>query len=290
MATLAGPLGDVKKALSPSHGSMNQPFSRSSPEGQHVCEIDGCAQSYRRRGDLTRHKRKHGSQQETFDCRALHCDRVGKKGFLRRDKLNDHMLAGHDEDTSVTCGYCGKNIPRDLVSLHGPSMYRGIIGAYRTCPVPRCSFKVHIHDFRSDAQFVRMDRLQNHLLEKHDLNHRLTFLNLLKQRGYDAGSCNTVCPICPTNPQFDSHGEFAQHFMQTHFDGPACLDHKERSCRLNCWGRKSRQWPMNCISVPIEVHRHRRTILRIFPDFRNYLVWEDVRRCNLVRSGSQPVV
>jgi hypothetical protein len=245
------------------------------PDCRYICDVRGCTKTYLHTGDLVRHKKSHGSQKAHY-CPALHCDRVEKRGFARQDKLNDHMLAGHDEDTLFSCSHCQDHFTRDVFLIHSR---RNRPVYFRTCPLPKCSFKAH-----TGYDFQYLDILRNHLLEKHDLRHRLGFVDLLKQRGYDARTGDFICPVCPANLRFHSHEEFLDHSMQTHFHGPDCGRHADGSCETKCWGRSLINRLSACDFVPIEVHRHRRTFLRIFPDFNHYPVWGDIERCSPVGS------
>jgi hypothetical protein len=221
-----------------------------------VCEVEGCgAGPYKQRGGLTRHSKKHNAQQ-LYECPAVDCVRTGKNGFTRNDKLLDHTLAGHDEESPLKCSTCGGIFTRDIFAAHLPySDSLGSLGDYRTCPLPRCSYKVYVFGWPF-SQFTNLKKLQHHLREKHDLNARIHCTNLLQQRGYDARTCEVVCPVCPSKCRFPGHLEFATHFGQVHLDG------KDR-------------W--DCRSVPDEVRQARRTILRIWPDFKLYPVWEDIK-------------
>lgn len=238
------------------------------------CNAEGClSRPFKRRGDLIRHSRKHGPHQ-THDCPAFHCNRTGQRGFTRKDKLVDHMLAGHDEDSLFTCPECKIHLSRDLIAIH--FRYRttlGLLQDYRTCPMPRCSFKVHHWHWEQKS----MDKIQNHVLEKHDLKSRLNFTNLLEQRGYDARSCEVICPVYPSRCQFSDHTKFSEHFMQTHFHGPVCSEHADGSCAVSCYGRRLLSKLSMCTPVPDEHIRHRRTILRICPDFELSPAWNDMR-------------
>jgi hypothetical protein len=250
---------------------------RPSHAGPFTCDVDGCiSKPFKRRGDLRRHSKKHGSQQR-YDCPAFDCNRTGKRGFTREDKLVDHMCDGHDDDTIFTCSKCHGQLSRDLVSIHeprDPDVRK--IQVRRTCPLPRCSFKVGWR-FVWERHDQKMDTLQSHLLDKHDLKHRLSFANLLEQRGFDAQTCEFVCPICPVTSRFSGQAEFLKHFMQAHFHGPVCGWHANGSCDTECHGRTAYYLLDECTSVPDEVRQHRRTILRIWPCFEKYPIWEDIK-------------
>jgi hypothetical protein len=257
--------------------------SRPEPDKHFVCDVPGCrARSFKRRGDLRRHSKKHNTQ-HVYDCSAVDCNRTGKRGFTRKDKMVDHMLAGHDEDAIFSCLVCGVKLPRDIFAVHDRRRYviNGALNFYRTCPL-RCSFKVRVPKIWTIAggltvMLKRMDTLQYHLLEKHDLRERRNYTNLLEQKGYDARTCEAICPICTPKCKFSDHEEFKEHFVQTHFLGPACSEHdSDKSCPIQCHGRDQRSRLTNCTSVPDEVRQHRCTILRLWPMFGNHPVWEDI--------------
>jgi hypothetical protein len=243
-----------------------------------VCDVAGCnSRPFARRGDLTRHKHGHNPRQ-LHDCPASTCNRKGTRGFFRKDKLFDHILAGHDEDTPFICPECGDDLPRDVVALHLEHRFlRGTpltrLDDYRTCPLPRCSFKVRCTRSGDWSQ-----KLQSHLCEKHDTMERRHYTNLLQSRGYDAQSGKMLCPICPSGLQFSHIPAFSEHFVQIHFDGPVCSVHTDDSCVENCYGQYALRRLRTCTSVPNEVRQHRRTMLRIWPDFADYRgVWDDIR-------------
>lgn len=200
-----------------------------------VCDVAGCGSRYKYHGDLTRHKHSHNPT-VLHSCPASTCDRIGRRGFSRKDKLVDHMLAGHDDDTLFTCPRCLKELPRDLYAIH--KTVSEPIHCWRTCPLPRCSFKKNIYGWRSKA-IARSNAkaLQSHLLEKHDLKARTYYSNLLRQRGWDANTCDYVCPVCPTHIHFSEDGEFEKHFMATHYVGSSCATHTAGSCIEMCYHR-----------------------------------------------------
>jgi hypothetical protein len=49
-----------------------------------------CGKVFKRQRDLQRHRRSHDPTARRFSCPYQGCDRVGTKGFLRRDKLVEH--------------------------------------------------------------------------------------------------------------------------------------------------------------------------------------------------------
>jgi hypothetical protein len=156
MESESQPAGDVSTVYRPSSESQQVTPSPELPTGQSpagdhrpshagpfTCDVDGCtSKPFKRCGDLRRHSKKHDSQQR-YDCPALDCDRTGRRGFIRRDKLVDHMCDGHDDDTIFTCPMCLSQLPRDLISVHRPRDSDIMkLQERRTCPLPRCSFKV----------------------------------------------------------------------------------------------------------------------------------------------------
>lgn len=242
----------------------------------HTCHVTGCkARPFKRRGDLKRHSRKHEPQQ-IYICSAIDCDRRGTNGFTRRDKLFDHMLAGHDETTIFVCSACKLHVPRDLMPAHTPSN-SGNLAYYRTCPLPRCSFKVHAGGYNGSTYVEALNGLQAHLSQKHDVKARLCFADLLKQRGYDAETCSIICPICVPGYGFPNHQAFYEHFMGSHFLGPVCGEHADAMCSCFCPGRLPSWRFAKSTLVPEEVRRHCRAILRVLPDFKQHPVWADIK-------------
>jgi hypothetical protein len=54
-----------------------------------------CGSSYAREGDLKRHERYHPPKYRTFHCSQPGCERKGRKGFYRREKLRIHERRVH---------------------------------------------------------------------------------------------------------------------------------------------------------------------------------------------------
>ncbi|RDW65176.1 hypothetical protein BP5796_09868 [Coleophoma crateriformis] len=60
---------------------------------RYTCDHPGCGQRVARRGDLVRHRLKHGVPQ--YPCLVVGCGRRGPKAFYRIDKLRAHQLKRH---------------------------------------------------------------------------------------------------------------------------------------------------------------------------------------------------
>ncbi|KAE9376433.1 hypothetical protein N431DRAFT_435763 [Stipitochalara longipes BDJ] len=58
-------------------------------EHRHHCP--SCIQTFGRRSDRNRHAMVHNPVAPRYDCSFPGCDRVGRHGFLRRDKLTQHQ-------------------------------------------------------------------------------------------------------------------------------------------------------------------------------------------------------
>ena len=54
-----------------------------------------CTKSYSRRGDLERHAKSHAQTPELYDCPMPRCQHTGWNGFLRKDKLVQHLRRMH---------------------------------------------------------------------------------------------------------------------------------------------------------------------------------------------------
>ncbi|KAF2134131.1 hypothetical protein P153DRAFT_363116 [Dothidotthia symphoricarpi CBS 119687] len=266
---------DLPQAVQDVYESFNEQeiTTLSAPTKVFLCGFESCkSKPFKRRAELHRHELKHGKKPD-FPCMAQGCKRGGNKGFHRKDKLVDHMLHGHDEDTLFKCEEPGCNVEltRDVLPIH---VHWGNIYAslkyWRKCPMPRCPFKVF-------AERKSLDTLQNHLLEKHDVNGRANFAKVIAERGYDFNTCRIKCPICPHDNQFAIHADFYAHFMRHHFDGPVCALDEDASCLKNCGGRNANFRLSRCTSVPDEVREHRRKLLSLWPDFAIYPVWDDLK-------------
>ncbi|KAH7391733.1 hypothetical protein BKA66DRAFT_458355 [Pyrenochaeta sp. MPI-SDFR-AT-0127] len=240
-----------------------------------VCDHEGCkSQPFKRRGDLTRHQLKHGTHGK-LACPAQDCKRHGIRSFVRPDKLRDHILAGHDDDTICLCPDCGKSFTRDLFSVHhyqisvDPFFH---LSDYRTCPLPRCSYKVH--------ERHGIDTLQLHILNNHDLKGRARFSDVLLGRGYDFQSLEIICPMCGPNCRFPNHADLYHHFDQFHQHLPICRRHRNTSCPADCSRRYVYFRPGTSKSDSDDIRQHRLTILSLWPEFRHHFVFDDIKRCS----------
>jgi hypothetical protein len=85
-------------SLSPSPSlnpaSQSQLPSPNTFNGRHICRL--CSSTFKRKGDLRRHSKKHFPEQAGFHCRHPHCERNGRNGFYRRDKLIAHQKQVHN--------------------------------------------------------------------------------------------------------------------------------------------------------------------------------------------------
>jgi len=179
-----------------------------------TCDLEDCrAGPYKRWADLERHQRKHSSQYR-FECSAQYCKFTSARAFPRKDKLREHILAGHDDDTILKCPddhECVVHITRDYLALHGET-FSGL-QKFRKCPIPKCSFKLN-------AARQSLDLLLQHLLEKHDARGRAKVAALLSQRGYDHATLQIMCPVCTDDLSlFEDYVDFYQHFLLNHTIG-----------------------------------------------------------------------
>lgn len=248
-----------------------------------VCDHSTCTKIFKRKGDLTRHKKLH-EQKRNFRCMAQECE----FSFTRNDKLMDHIRAGHEAEDLFACTHprCSMLLTRDVLPLHWHVGYRKTIDysslkRFRQCPLPRCNF-------RTRTSSSDLDSLQDHLLNDHDPKGRKMYASLLVSRGYDHESVNIVCPICTEGTAFNEHKEFGFHFLEMHCPtlsvdntGPRC----DREINLVMEGTISRLWSWEPArqrwgDITDEQRKHRRTILSLLPFFSGHPVWEDIENCS----------
>jgi hypothetical protein len=76
----------------------------------HYCDFSGCEKSFKRKGDLTKHKKKHNFPEH--HCPYNLCSRAFPEGFHHRDKLVAHLVAKHKHVKEEA-----KHLVKNLVSI-----------------------------------------------------------------------------------------------------------------------------------------------------------------------------
>jgi hypothetical protein len=259
-----------------------------------TCDSQGCkSKTFSSRTDLYRHQQAHETN-IWYSCAAEDCLRKGKKGFYREDKLIDHMIAAHDNDTLFACPdnhlsrhglrrKCGGLLfTRDIMAIHALDGYQhrslARLNEYRDCPLPKCPYRIYL-----GRQGASLDPLQAHLINKHDAKGRQNFTGRIRERGYDAATGEIICPLCPGETRLADHSSFYHHFFVAHFDGPVMsVDASDNipACLKNRYGKAGWNGFAGCTSVSDGVRQCRRTILSLWPNFADYPVWEDVKACS----------
>ena len=231
-----------------------------------VCDIQECKKGFKSKGNLVRHQKSHAGTRQ-FRCPALQCEYT----FTRKDKCMDHIWAGHDDDTVFNCPKpdCHVSLTRDMLYMHLGSDFVGV-HYYRQCPLPKCSFR---------TPTSTLNTLQQHLLEKHDTKGRKRFATTLANRGYDHESAKVLCPLCPEGTVFENHGDFRSHFIINHCPHPQMRSEEDLRSLVNGPWYIPVGYLRGCSPIPDEVREHRRTILSVWPAFKDHPVWNDVKRC-----------
>jgi hypothetical protein len=261
-----------------------------------ICDSQGCkSKTFSSRTDLYRHQRAHETK-IWYSCAAEDCLRKGKKGFYREDKLMDHMIAAHDNDTLFACPdnhwsrhwlrrKCGGLLfTRDIMAIHALNGYQHSLLArlneYRDCPLPKCPYRIYL-----GRKGASLDPLQAHLINKHDAKGRQNLPGRIRERGYDAATGEIICPVCPREARLADHSSFYHHFFAAHFDRPATGIYAfgvDVSVDIPPYTKPLYHEPIrsalkSCTFVPDEVRQSRRTILSLWPNFEGHPVWEDVK-------------
>jgi hypothetical protein len=91
----SSPTSNLTAVTSPSTSATTPSIIDSSPDG-HLCRI--CHSTFTRPSDLKRHEGVHFPEQRIYHCKQLGCERKGRKGFYRRDKLKMHERTVHGLD------------------------------------------------------------------------------------------------------------------------------------------------------------------------------------------------
>lgn len=244
------------------------------PKPRHRCLFPGCGKSYGRKPDLRRHAKSHDIVAVRFTCPAQYC----RMKFTRLDKLRDHMLGGHEDDTLFCCTKrdCSMLLTRDLYANHTEWSYPGFDNTggsmlwARTCPMPQCGFRIgSLRHCKHD-----LDGLRLHLLEEHDNKGRMSCATVLEQKGFQFDTGNYNCSLCPQIVSFTTQKEFARHFYHTHL-GDCKINHTtdpDAICSLYFGSRIGTGVTSDAI------RRHRRTLLFVLPEL-GWLsgLWEDIK-------------
>jgi hypothetical protein len=77
----------------PDPNSPSIPSSSNTSPSRQFCGL--CRSTFKRPGDLKRHEKVHFPERRSFHCWQYGCERNGRKGFYRRDKLRDHEKQVH---------------------------------------------------------------------------------------------------------------------------------------------------------------------------------------------------
>lgn len=268
---------------------------------------------FKRKYELDRHMKKH-RKEKTYGCTAHGSGRRGHKTFYRLDKLNDHINSAHDEQTRFTCPAPGCRIDqltKDSMKVHCSKHTRFIEDTavsdslrmwYRLevlpCPMQSCH-KIYWSP--------------GHLLEHlrtHTEEERTAQSAAIAAAGYDAITCEVVCPMC--DRRCLDHHAFADHLEVNHLlnDGECllqwkgCLAPPERDESRNVWekwycchGKKGEsvitcptcgsffwvgRWNemdhyLTFLTPNEQIYPYRREILRLLPEFQTHPVFDDLR-------------
>lgn len=236
------------------------------------CAVEGCSSStFKRYTELLRHQKKHNASRE-FPCAALQCRRRGSNGFTRKDKLIDHMLAGHNEEDDFACPSpgCAVSLTRDMMTLHTHQDTPATrLGLYRVCPMPKCSFRIH-------AWRKPLDELRSHVIKQHQREGRKAFAGLLKRRGYEPIAADVVCPMCAHASQ--SHEGFQVHLLGAH--GGISAEELDNLGSINGNLQAPSLVVQQTLSANLLVQQERRVIFSLWPQFECFPVWGD-SKCQL---------
>jgi hypothetical protein len=285
-ATLSNSASNTTQYHQPTPECCDQNIAPRAHEPSFTCDSQGCElKTFSSKGDLNRHRRSHDTK-IWYACAAKDCSRKGKKGFYRKDKCLDHIIAAHDNDTLFVCPdnhfssgkKCGGVLlTRDIFALHEIRSFH-ILNAYRDCPLPKCPYRIYL-----GRKGKSLDAFQAHLISHHDAKGRENFAGCIRERGYDAATGEIICPVCPGDARFADHSSFYHHFFAAHFHGPATgISASDNISTFSSQYYNYEQERLlrnafeSCTFVPVEVRQCRRTILSLWPIFKFYPVWEDI--------------
>jgi hypothetical protein len=77
----------------PDPNPPSMPSGTTTSPSRQFCGL--CRSTFKRPGDLKRHEKVHFPERRNFHCWQYGCERNGRRGFYRRDKLRDHEKQVH---------------------------------------------------------------------------------------------------------------------------------------------------------------------------------------------------
>jgi len=222
------------------------------PQGdRYVCLWSPCGstRTFGRVAELQRHYAQKHIRSKVYECTALGCLARGDKGFTRVDKLRLHVETCHNENTLFFCAIArchdGPFTP-DLLKIHTRNhdpvlrnQYSGeISGLYSTVSGQ--------DDPRCPIVGCEKPIRHHRSLLRHDLDTRNRNMSAILTAGFNPTSGLLLCPICNADLELGWwDGSNKKHF----------LDHEHELGSL---------------------YEYRRWILKAWPDFGTYKVFDDV--------------
>lgn len=172
-------------------GHMTSQDESGSEVSRYQCP--NCPRKYKRKTDLTRHAKTHGTWGR-HDCPILTCKFRGRRGNPRQDKFIDHLVRGHPEVETWQCPAtgCDREFPSILLlGVHLTGHHRiyssiGIaivqahsIGRSR-CPIKGC----------------KKPLTPKHMFGDHSSKERQAEADTLRALGFDHQQSALLCPVC----------------------------------------------------------------------------------------------
>ncbi|PVH95348.1 hypothetical protein DM02DRAFT_731933 [Periconia macrospinosa] len=265
------------------------------------CDFTGCKskRSFKRVSELNRHKKIH--DRKLFPCPAVECGRIGDRAFPREDKLRDHIVAGHDAEDRFLCLIprcaCGLSFTKDIMGVHhdGLSSPFSTLRYHRSCPFEKCPERFTLNRLSHFPRYhlveSKYSRIRTHISQEHTLESRTKFATLIHAHGYHHSTLEVLCPVCPNQSVFQNVLDFYYHFLEIHCH---VGDARVIADALQIYQQYSREWfrehnlyklLRQCTDFSDEIHQNRRTILRLWPEFIEHPVWDDIKSWKLKRSG-----
>ncbi|KAI9666588.1 MAG: hypothetical protein M1821_004524 [Bathelium mastoideum] len=182
------------------------------------CTFEGCKskRTFKRIYELRRHEKEHNGGQR-YPCPAIGCNRIDDAGFLRPDKLGDHIAANHDLDARFKCSIDNCSMgpyTSAIFRLHLLNHYsirfihattpevlaKNLDKFIQKCPVKDCKCRIHTPG-------------KPHILT-HSEEDRSELSDGFREKGYDASTGYVLCPIC--QDQAKDVESFAEHLELKH--------------------------------------------------------------------------